>query len=119
MQIKNFLEMTLEDLPNCHEGEGILKHIEVFSGEEFDTNIRFFNYTILPPGTSIGNHKHGNDEEIYIVLEGEGIFYMDEKEYPVRAGSIMKNNPYGIHGLRNTGDAELKILVFENAKDEK
>ena len=69
MQIKNFLEMTLEDLPNCHEGEGI--------------------------------------------------FYMDEKEYPVRAGSIMKNNPYGIHGLRNTGDAELKILVFENAKDEK
>lgn len=119
MQIKNFLEMQLEDLPNCHEGEGVCKHIEVFSGEEFDTNIRFFNYTILPPGVTIGNHAHGNDEEVYIVLEGEGMYFMDGQEYPVKAGSIMKNNPFGTHGLRNTGNVDLKILVFENAKEEK
>lgn len=119
MQIKNFLEMPLGDLVGCHEGEGVLKHVEVFSGEEFDTNIRFFNYTILPPGTTIGNHEHGNDEEVYIVLEGEGMFYLDGTEYPVKAGSVMKNNPFGTHGLRNTGDCDLKLLVFENAKEVK
>ena len=34
--------------------------------------------------------------------------------HPVCTGDVIKNEPFGTHGLRNTSDKEeLKILVFE------
>ena len=64
MQIKNYLNTELETDIGCHDGEGPFRHIGLFGGDEFKSNIQFFNYTILPKGSTIGNHEHGNDEEI-------------------------------------------------------
>ncbi len=113
MAIKNYLEAPLSDLPNCHDGIGVLRHIGLFSGEEFASPIRFMNYTILPPGTTIGNHEHGNDEEIYVVLEGKGEMIFDGKSFPVKAGAVTVNRPFGTHGIVNTGDVDMRLLVFE------
>ena len=113
MTIRNFLQSPLEDLPNCHDGVGVLKNITLFSGQDFQSPLRFLNYTVLPPETSIGLHTHGNDEEIYIVLEGEGQMSLDGAIFPVQAGSVILNRPYGSHGLKNTGSDEMKVLVFE------
>ncbi len=115
VQIKNFYEVELEDLNNCHDGVGVLKHKELFSGEEFKSGLRFMNYTILPPGTTIGDHKHENDEEIYVVLEGKGIMHLDGNSFEVKSGSVIRNKPYGTHGLVNTGDSDMRVLVFEVA----
>jgi glyoxylate utilization-related uncharacterized protein len=115
--IRNFLQSHLEDLPNCHDGVGVLKNITLFSKEDFQSPLRFLNYTLLPPGTSIGVHTHGNDEEIYIVLEGEGQMTVEGSTYPVQAGSVILNRPYGSHGLENTGSSEMKVLVFEAGRD--
>jgi mannose-6-phosphate isomerase-like protein (cupin superfamily) len=112
--IRNFLESTLEDLPNCHDGIGVLKHIQLFTEQDFKSALRFLNYTVLPPGTSIGLHTHGNDEEIYIVIEGSGQMTLDGTIHPVCAGSVILNRPYGEHGLENTGNCDMKLLVFEN-----
>jgi quercetin dioxygenase-like cupin family protein len=114
-QIKNFVNAKLQDLEGCHEGLGVLLHTELFSGQEFASPIRFMNYTILPPNTSIGIHQHKNDEEIYIILEGVGIMHLDGQEYAVKTGDVIRNKPFGTHGLKNTGNNQMKILVFENA----
>jgi len=112
--LRNYLESTLEDLPNCHEGSGVLKHVQLFAEQDFKSTLRFFNYTVLPPGTSIGLHKHGNDEEIYVVIEGSGQMTLDGTIHPVRTGSVILNRPFGEHGVENTGDCDMKLLVFEN-----
>lgn len=112
--IRNFLESDLDNLPNCHDGNGVLKHIQLFAEQDFKSNLFFFNYTVLPSSTSIGVHKHGNDEEIYIVIEGSGQMTLDGITYAVCAGSVILNRPYGEHGLENTGDCDMKLLVFEN-----
>ena len=70
-------------------------------------------YGPLPPGTSIGKHRHGQDEELYLVLEGEGLMELDGVEFPVRPGSVILNKPHGTHGLRNTSQAVLKLFVVE------
>jgi mannose-6-phosphate isomerase-like protein (cupin superfamily) len=113
MNIKNFLTSELEPMENCHEGVGTLKHVSLFTNSEFGTNIRFINYTILPPGTTIGLHEHGDDEEMYIILEGNGIMTVDEEKREVHAGDIVVNRPFGTHGLENNSNEDLKILVME------
>ena len=107
--IVNFynLEHTLEE--NCHGGEGMVKVARIF--EKFTTQMQFFHYTVLPPGSSIGLHRHGDDEEFYVVLEGNGEMEVDGIKQAVGAGTVIKNEPFGAHGLVNTSMKEdLRIL---------
>lgn len=76
--------------------------------------MEFFHYTVLPPGTSIGLHTHKNDEEFYVVLEGEGEMEVNGVKEMVTAGSVIMNEPFGSHALRNVSETEaLRLLVFE------
>ena len=110
--IRNFYEVEQKLQPNCHGGEGTIKIAKII--EEFATLMQFFHYTTLPPGTSIGSHKHKNDEEFYVVLNGEGEMEVDGTKQAVTAGAVIMNEPFGTHGLRNTSETEdLNILVFE------
>lgn len=110
--VRNFLEGNLEDCENMHDGIGVLKHKNLFKGSDFKTPIKFFNYTVLPPNTTIGVHTHGNDEELYILLEGDGKMIIDGEERTVCTGDIILNKPYGTHELINSSDKDIKMLVL-------
>ena len=113
--IRNFYQAVPTTQDRCHDGEGTVKIVELFT--EFATKMQFLHYTVLPPGTSIGSHKHGDDEEFYIILEGSGEMEVGGAKHNVSAGDVIINEPFGTHGLRNTSDThELKILVFEVKK---
>ena len=110
--IKNFYQAEPNLVENCHDGVGTIKSVELF--DKFTTKMQFLHYTVLPPGTSIGAHKHEDDEEFYIILEGTGEMEVGGAKHNVVAGDVILNEPFGTHGLRNTSDKdELKILVFE------
>jgi len=41
----------------------------------------------LPAGVAVPFvHSHKNNEECYLVLEGDGIFFIDGEELPIKAG---------------------------------
>ena len=40
-------------------------------------------------------HTHKKNEELYIVLKGSGIFYMDGEEFPIQEGSLIRVAPDG------------------------
>ena len=109
---RNFLQLPLEDA--CiHEGEGLCKHATVFEGSEFATNVRFLNYTVVPVGGSFGVHTHGADNELYIVLEGKGIYEENGEKVAVCTGDIMVNAPFASHRIINDGESDLRLLVLE------
>ena len=112
MNIVNFLEQDFQ-LESVHGGQGQCQNCRVMGPECFDTPIRFVYYTILPPDASFGEHTHGNDNEVYIVLEGEGRYVMNGEEAPVKAGDILVNRPFATHALFNTGSGPMRVLVFE------
>ena len=115
MPIKNYLKLKPE-LTACHDGEGQVKIVNVYE-KELTSPLNFVHYTVLPPLTSIGAHTHGDDEELYIVLAGEGVMTVDGTESAVNEGDVILNPPFGSHALRNTSDSEeLKILVMEAVK---
>ena len=112
--IKNIYSITPDSVQNIHDGEGTVNVSLV--NDRFASSLQFLHYTVLPPGATIGDHKHGNNEELYIVLEGSGEMTMDGISYPVVKGDVMINKPYGAHGLKNTSATEsLQLLVFEVA----
>ena len=117
MIVKNFLE-TEGDMQQSHQGEGLVSNVKLFSQEEFETNLTFIIYTEIPPGSSIGYHQHGANEEVYVVLEGRGIMNTNGELREVHTGDVILNKPGWSHGLKNTFDEILRILVFEVNKEE-
>ena len=64
-----------------------------------------------PPGSTIGLHPHEGDEEIYFVIEGEGVMVVDDEEHPFEAGAVCLTPSGHSHALRNDGDVDLRIFV--------
>lgn len=112
MVVRNFYEGEMRESVS-HNGKGLTKGKRLYSQEDFDTPIKFFGYTEIPPGASIGYHGHREDEEIYIILEGTGVMTVNGETKPVQAGDVFLNKPWWKHGLENTGDQPIKAIIFE------
>jgi mannose-6-phosphate isomerase-like protein (cupin superfamily) len=39
---------------------------------------------VIPLNSTIGYHKHGNNEEMYIILAGFGTMMIDEQKFKVK-----------------------------------
>jgi uncharacterized cupin superfamily protein len=113
--IRNFNSLPSTTGP-IHDGAGEARNVPVFTTEDFDTALQFVNYTELPPKATIGIHPHGEDEEMYVVLEGEGIMIVNGQRKKVVAGDLVLNKPFWSHGLENTSDVTMRLLVFAAKK---
>jgi len=78
------------------------------------TAVNFIDFTIVPAGSDIGVHTHSHDnEEIYIIISGQGEMAVDGQRVLVGPGHVIINRPGGSHGLKNTGDTDLYMVVIE------
>jgi mannose-6-phosphate isomerase-like protein (cupin superfamily) len=64
------------------------------------------------PGQEHRLHAHAGLDKVYSVVEGEGLFLLDDRELPIRAGDLMVA-PDGVpHGVRNTGSTRLLVVAI-------
>jgi mannose-6-phosphate isomerase-like protein (cupin superfamily) len=97
----------------AHGGKLPILTRRIFVGDAM-SSIRFIDYSLLPPGSEIGRHTHGIDnEELYLILAGNGLMYVDGETFEVGHGDCIINRPGGTHALENIGDTELKLMVIE------
>lgn len=112
MIVRNFLKSSgIRQV--AHGGHGEISNVFLYGREDFDTPLRFIIHAEVPPGHSIGEHRHGHDEEVYVILSGHGRMTVNGDEREVEPGDVLLNKPGWSHGLRNTSDEPLRILVFE------
>lgn len=65
----------------------------------------------LEPGQTQNIHAHEGADKFYFVLEGTGRFTVADEETDAAAGSLIAA-PAGIpHGVTNSGDGRLSLLV--------
>jgi mannose-6-phosphate isomerase-like protein (cupin superfamily) len=64
----------------------------------------------LEPGQATERHYHGESEEVYFILEGEGDMEVDGDSATVCAGDAIPISPGAWHTLRNTGGGPLRLL---------
>jgi mannose-6-phosphate isomerase-like protein (cupin superfamily) len=63
------------------------------------------------PGQAHELHAHQGMDKLYFVLEGDGVFLLEGRELPMRAGHLLAA-PEGVpHGIRNTGTGRLLVLA--------
>jgi mannose-6-phosphate isomerase-like protein (cupin superfamily) len=66
----------------------------------------------LEPGSGVGYHQHVDNEELYVILSGQGVFTDNGNvEKPVGAGDMTLTLKGEWHGLTNTGNDPLKFLA--------
>lgn len=64
----------------------------------------------IDPGKASPMHRH-NCEEVYYVLEGEGVLEIDGEEHPLVAGGASLQRPNLPHRVVNTGEKTLRLIV--------
>jgi mannose-6-phosphate isomerase-like protein (cupin superfamily) len=111
--IKNYYTAEKQLQQESHGGTGPVDLYEIWGRENFKSNIDFCDRVVIPPGSSIGYHQHGNNEEMYILLEGEGLMTIDEKKFVVRKGDMILNPASGYHGLVNNSAKDIDLLVIQ------
>lgn len=66
-------------------------HGKYFIGKELGLTGMEVSLNRLPAGKGIPFvHSHKKNEELYIVLRGNGIFFVDGEEFPVQEGSLIR-----------------------------
>lgn len=97
----------------AHDGWGWIGAVRIAAGDQLAGACEFIDYAELPPGTSIGDHRHpADEEEFYLVLSGAGTMRLEDETVPVVAGDLVRNPAGGLHGLVNTGARPLRLFVF-------
>lgn len=77
---------------------------------------------IVPPGkTAWPYHAHLVEDEMMVILEGEGKYRLGGERHKVKAGDVLAAPPGGdevAHQLVNTGNTDLKYLAFSTRNGE-
>ena len=101
-----------------HGGVGQIRGGTVLDAAELGGGAwRFVDAWILPPGTSIGSHRHERGRELYLVLSGRGTMTTNGVPAAVGPGDLVLNEPGDTHALENTGREELRVLVTAVIED--
>jgi len=86
---------------------------EILKKANFKSNIDFCDRAVIPPESTIGYHQQGCNEDIYIVLEGEGLMTIEGNEVIVKKGDMILNPDGGKHGLVNNSKKDIDLLVIQ------
>lgn len=87
------------------KGTAIVHHI--VPAEDLYGHGRMYAKVQLPPGASVGWHKHVGETEPYFILEGQGIFIDDDgSRNPVGPGDVCTIVPGQSHSIENASETE-------------
>jgi uncharacterized cupin superfamily protein len=80
-----------------------------------------YNLTVLPPGkVQCPFHVHHGEEEMFLILEGEGELRFGSARYPLRKHDVIAcpaGGPEVAHQIINTGTTEMRYLALSARKD--
>jgi uncharacterized cupin superfamily protein len=80
-----------------------------------------YNLTVLPPGkVQCPFHSHHGEEEMFLILEGEGELRFGDRRYPIRKHDVIAcptGGPEVAHQIINTGTTTMRYLALSTLSD--
>jgi uncharacterized cupin superfamily protein len=77
-----------------------------------------YNLTVLPPGKAqCPFHSHRAEEEMFLILDGEGELRFGAERYRIRKHDVIAcpaGGPEVAHQIINTGTSDLRYLALSN-----
>jgi mannose-6-phosphate isomerase-like protein (cupin superfamily) len=97
---------------NMRGGNGSVTVTHFWGKGELKARTRLCARLTLEPGSSIGFHEHVNEEEVYIVLRGQGLIEENGQKIPVSVGDSILTGDGAGHAVEAVGSEPLEMLAF-------
>ena len=109
--IVNLDDVTFDDV----EEEGLYTSRRARFSDGIGARNLGYNLTVLPPGKAqCPFHSHHGEEEMFLILEGEGELRFGGERYPIRRHDVIACPPGGAdvaHQILNTGTETMRYLA--------
>lgn len=105
-------EMVTQQIENMRGGQGVATVKHLLNADEMLGKGRLFAQNTLPPGASIGLHRHQGDIEVYYVLSGSGVYRNNDQSFPIGPGDLTQVDDQNQHSIENTGDVPLVFIAL-------
>src|SRR5579862_7783737 len=107
-QYPHFLDLVKEvqppEVPRPAKGKLFLRSLLGSAGLEMSLNV-------VQPGKGIPFlHRHGENDEVYIIVGRQGQFLVDGECIDVTEGSVLRMGPAAARAWRNNSNAPLHFL---------
>ena len=106
--VRNIAEVVWDELPDHHGGafSKLLVHPDTTGARQLDYRISAYQ-----PRAYVAPHAHKVQEQVYHVLEGEGLMEIDTIKRVVRRHDVVFIPPGVRHAINNTGLTDLVFIV--------
>lgn len=105
------LVVNLQECPEFIAGDNTILR-EILHPEKQDVALRYsLAHAVVKPGEASLPHRLATSE-VYYILEGNGIMYIDNERAEVGPGQTIYIPPHGVQSIRNTGENDLKFLCI-------
>ncbi|MDD4847362.1 MAG: cupin domain-containing protein [Bacteroidales bacterium] len=105
-------EMEIAHREHVLNGEGTIISQTLLRPDQMSGKSRLCARNTLPPHSSIGQHPHTIDAEIYYILEGEATVCDNGKEMILHAGDVMFTANGETHSIANNSDKNVVFLAI-------
>lgn len=113
----NLADVTFDDI----EENGIFTSSRALFSASIGAKKLGYNLTVLPPGkVQCPFHNHHGEEEMFLILEGEGELRFGDQRYPLRKHDVIAcptGGPEVAHQIVNTGRETMRYLALSNLVD--
>ena len=93
-------------------GEGVVRIEKLWNPEtELKAANRLFAKLILEPGSSIGFHRHENEEEVFYVIKGIAEADDDGETVTLNPGDTILTGDGAGHSIKSVGTEPLELLA--------
>ena len=113
--IRNVVEVPWQEFPG-HFGGALSKAL--VRPETAGTALIDYRISCYQPMAYVALHTHKVQEQVYHVLEGEGMMEMDGTRQVVRKHDVIYIPPGVEHSISNTGLADLTFIVATTPVDD-
>lgn len=112
-----FMNMQLtkantEPTPNMYGGKGEALYRRALPNQVFKSDWAYADHIILPPGASLGKHRHKGVEELHYVIRGAGRLHVDEERAAFVKDDTLFIEYNQAHSIENTGSEDMELLVI-------
>ncbi|MBA7487085.1 Oxalate-binding protein [subsurface metagenome] len=103
--------METEIRKRMREGSGEVEIQHIFKKKEIKGKARLIARIKLKQGCSIGSHAHGQEEEVFYVLKGEGVATENGETFILKEGDAMVTGGGSSHAIENQKKNLLELFA--------